>query len=84
MRSREFLCSNFLFFFSLNVTFFFFYIKSFSVINRLLFIFFFQDLSSIALISSMNLVVVGSMTGLAGWVLLFAALSLFNLQEGRQ
>lgn len=64
--------------------FFFFYIKSFSVINRLLFIYFFQDLSSIALISSMNLVVVGSMTGLAGWVLLFAALSLFNLQEGRQ
>lgn len=74
----------FSFFFSFNVTFFF-YIKSFSIINRSLFLFyFFQDLSSIAFISSKNLVVVGSMTGLIGWVLLSAALSLFNLQEGRQ
>lgn len=84
MRRQEFLCSNFLFS-SVSMLLFFFYIKSFSIINRSLFLFyFFQDLSSIAFISSKNLVVVGSMTGLIGWVLLSAALSLFNLPEGRQ
>lgn len=70
MKSQKFLYSNFLF---LQSQWYFFYTESFSVINR----FFFFRICPLAFISSMNLVVVGSMTGLTGWFSLSASLSLY-------